>query len=250
MSDQFISDADGTAAAAPAPKKTALWEDFIDIFYAPSEVFARRINSGFFIPMLVVTVLVGLIFLATSSAMQPIMDAEFTRGMASAQKANPNMTEAQLQTAKSIGQTFAKIGAFVFMPIVIFLTGLFLWVVGKFFGAKETLGAALMVAAYANVIKVVASIAGAVQVLLLDTSSMNGIMRLSLGVGRFFDPDTTSPVVMALVGRLDVFTIWVTILLGIGLSVTGKISRANAMIAAALLWFLGAVPALLQALRQ
>jgi hypothetical protein len=250
MSDQFASDADGTAAAPPSPKKAALWEDFIDIFYAPSDVFARRINSGFFVPLLIVSVLVGLIFLATSSAMQPIMDAEFMRGIASAQKSNPNMTEAQLQTAKSVGQTFAKIGAFVFMPIVIFLTGLFLWVIGKFVGAKQTLGAALMVAAYANVIKVVGSIVGAVQLLLLDTSSMNGILRLSLGVGRFLDPDTASPVLIALVGRLDVFTIWVTILLGIGLAVTGKIPRSKAMIAAVILWFLGAVPALLGALRQ
>jgi hypothetical protein len=136
------------------------------------------------------------------------------------------------------------------MPIAIFFTGLFLWIVGKFFGAKQTLGAALMVAAYANVIKVLGAIIGAVEVLLLDTSSMNGVMRLSLGVGRFFDPDTTSPVLMALVGRIDVFTIWVTILLGIGLSVTGRISRANAMLAAAIVWILGALPTLLPALRQ
>jgi hypothetical protein len=87
MSDQSRSDAD--APIVPAPKKAALWEDFIDIFYMPSDVFARRATSGFGIPLVVVTVLVGLIFLATSSAMQPIMDAEFMRGIAAAQKANP-----------------------------------------------------------------------------------------------------------------------------------------------------------------
>ena len=27
------------------------WEDFIDIFYAPSSVFARRATSGFLLPM-------------------------------------------------------------------------------------------------------------------------------------------------------------------------------------------------------
>jgi hypothetical protein len=243
-----MSDADGLIV--PPPKKASLWEDFIDIFYAPSAVFARRATSGFGVPLLIVTVLVGLIFLATSSAMQPIMDAEFMRGIAAAQKANPNMTEAQIQTAKSIGEKFAKIAVFIFVPISIFLTGLALWVVGKFFGAKQTLGAALMVAAYANVVKVLGAIAGAIQVLLLDTSSMNGVLRLSLGVGRFFDPDATSPALLAIVGRLDVFTIWLTILLGIGLSVTGKISRSNAMVAAAIVWFLGALPALLGALRQ
>jgi hypothetical protein len=55
---------------------------------------------------------------------------------------------------------------------------------------------------------------------------------------------------LAVLGRVDVFTIWITILLGIGLSVTGKIPRSKAMIAAALVWAIGALPAVLQALRS
>jgi hypothetical protein len=46
-----------------------------------------------------------------------------------------------------------------------------------------------------------------------------------------------------------VFTIWVTVLLAIGLSVTGKIPRRRAAIAAGLVWLLGAVPLVLSALR-
>jgi hypothetical protein len=41
---------------------------------------------------------------------------------------------------------------------------------------------------------------------------LNGPFRVSLGLGRFFDPDIASPVLLALVGRINVFTIWVTIL--------------------------------------
>jgi len=39
----------------------------------------------------------------------------------------------------------------------------------------------------------------------------------------------------------------VTVLLAIGLSVTGKIPRSRAAIAGVIMWFLGAVPPLLQA---
>src|SRR5689334_15779429 len=46
------------AGAVPAAAPAAWWEDFMDIFYAPSQVYARRAGSGFGIPMLVVTVLV------------------------------------------------------------------------------------------------------------------------------------------------------------------------------------------------
>ncbi|MEO5816418.1 MAG: Yip1 family protein [Gemmatimonadaceae bacterium] len=245
-----MSESDPISAAneAPAPpKKAALWEDFIDIFYAPSDVFARRANSGFGIPMLVVVVLIGLIFYASRGLMQPIMDAEFTRSMA---KQSAKMTPEQLQMARSMNEKFAIIGIAVVMPILLFLLGLTTWVVGKFFDAKETLGAALMIACYAYFPKVVESVINAVQLLVLDPSSMNGRFRLSLGLGRFVDPDTASPVLLAALGRLDVFTIWVTILIGIGLSVTGKIPRSKAMIAAVVIWFVGALPTMLGALRQ
>ena len=57
-------------------------------------------------------------------------------------------------------------------------------------------------------------------------------------------------ILLALFGRVDVFTIWITILLAIGLSATGGISRSRAAMAAALVWLAGALPALSQALRS
>lgn len=84
----------------------------------------------------------------------------------------------------------------------------------------------------------------------MDPASLDGQYRVSIGPGRFLDPDTTSPLVLGLVGRLDVFTLWTTVLLAIGLSVTGRIPRRQAAMAAAIVWFVGAVPALLTALRS
>jgi hypothetical protein len=55
---------------------------------------------------------------------------------------------------------------------------------------------------------------------------------------------------LALLGRVDVFTIWVTVLLAIGLSVTGRISRSKAAIAAGIVWLVGALPGVLQATRR
>src|SRR5688500_7351713 len=45
--------------SSPVPEKAGVWEDFIDIFYAPSSVFARRANASVWPPLLVVTLLVG-----------------------------------------------------------------------------------------------------------------------------------------------------------------------------------------------
>jgi hypothetical protein len=250
MSEFSTSTGDGLDAAPTPVKPASRWEDFIDIFYAPSSVYARRANSGFGIPMLVVTVLIGVIFLANSGVMQPIMDAEFARGTAAAMKKNPQLTPEMMAKGRAIGETFAKIGAFIFVPIAMFLTGLVLWIVGKFFDAKQTLAAAIMVAAYAYVPRILENILNGVQGLLMDPASLDGRYRLSLGVGRFLDPNTTSPMLLALLGRVDVFTIWVTVLLAIGLAVTGKIPRSKAAIAAVLVWIIGALPAVLGAARS
>ena len=241
MTDLPTSSPAPAGATAPSPS-ASWWEDFIDIFYAPSQVFARRENSGFAIPMLVVTLLVALIAIANSGVMQPIMDAEFARATAAAMKKNPQVTAEMMAKGRSFGEAIAKFGAFVFVPVGIFLTGLVLWIVGKFFDAKQTLGAAIMVASYAFVPRIVEGVLNGVQGLLLDPATLNGRFRLSLGLGRFLDPDTASPVMLALLGRVDVFTIWVTILLVIGLSVTGHIPRAKAAIAGLVIWLVGALP--------
>jgi hypothetical protein len=237
-------DLPATASSTVSPASASKWEDFIDIFYAPAAVFARRMTSGFFVPMLVVTVLAGTLYLVNGAVWSQVMEAEMVRAQA---KSPQTLTPEQMQAARSFVLIVGKIGAFVLTPIAIFLTGLALWVCGKFFEAKQSLGQAVMVASYAYVPRIVEGVVTSVQGLLLDPSTFTGRWRVSLGVGRFLDPDATSPALLALVGRIDVFTIWVTVLLAIGLAVTGRISRVRAAIAAAIVWFVGALPLLLQA---
>ena len=240
---------DGTPAddvPVAAQPNASRWEDFIDIFYTPSSVFARRAASGFLLPMVVVTVLGGALYIMNSGVWSEVMDAEVTRAMA---RQSQQLTAEQLQKVRGFSETMAKVGAFVFVPIGIFLTGLMLWVCGKFVEAKQTIRQATMVAAFAFMPRIIEALVVAVQGLLLAPGSFNGRWKVLLGIGRFLDPDTTSPALLALVGRLDVFTIWVTVLLAIGLAVTGNISRGRAAIAAAIVWVLGALPLLLQAAR-
>jgi hypothetical protein len=249
MSDLSSStgDIDGAGAPTPTPPTPASrWEDFIDIFYAPSTVFARRAESGFGIPMLVVTLALGILFLVNAGVLQPLMDAEMARSMAK----NPNMTPEMMEKGRAIGMTIGKVAAFVFTPVMIFCVGLALWLCGKMVDAKESLAAALMVTAYAYVPKILEAVLGGVQGLLMDPASLNGRYRITLGVGRFFDPETTSPLLLAVVGRIDLFTIWVTVLLAIGLAVVGKIPRSRAAIAAVLVWVIGMLPGLLQGLKS
>ena len=239
------SDVDSTAIP-PKPEKSSLLDDFMDIFYAPSAVFARREKSSFWIPLLIVAALMGLIFFANRDLMEPIMDAEMTRAMA---KSGQQMTEDQLKAARAVGGVIGTIGAFITAPFMIMFVGLITWLVGKFFDSKQTLNAALVVTAFAYVPKVVEGILMRVQGTLLDTANFTSRFSFSLGAGRFLNQDTTNPFVYGLLGRLDVFTIWVTVLLVIGLSVTGKIPRSRAAIAGVVIWLIGALPQFAQGLR-
>lgn len=239
-----------TAAIPPATNNQAsLWEDFIDIFVSPSEVFERRRNAGFFIPLLVLAGLTVAITLVGRNALQPIFDSEFARGMAAAARKNPQMTDAQMASAQAISSKFMPIFLAFGALISPLLIGVVLWIVGKFVDAREDIGAACMIAVYALFPRVLDSLLRVVQAFLLDPSTLNGQYRVALSPARFFNPDSASPVLIALLGRIDLFTIWVTVLLAIGLSVVARIPRSRAAIAAAIVWVLGSLPAVLGALR-
>lgn len=232
-------------AAAPA----STWEDFIDIFYAPSQVFARREQGSVWIPLVVVTLLMGTLFYLNTGALQPIFDAEFDRGMAVAVRDNPKIPPETIERMRSVASRIGQVGMFVFVPLAIFGVGCATWLTGKLVDAKQTFHAALVVAAYAYVPRVLESAVNGMQGLFLDPAQLDGRFRLSLGPGRFLDPDTVSPMLLAFVGRLDLFTVWITVLIAIGLSVTGRIPLGRSAIAAALVWLIGGLPLMFQALR-
>jgi len=231
------------------PEKASLLDDFMDIFYAPSAVFARRANASFWIPLLTISVLLGVIYFANRDLIDPIVEAEFARGMAKNAQAQ-QMTADQMATARKFAGTLAMIFAFIGPPIAMLLLGVLIWIVGKFFDAKQTMNAAIVVAVFSYVPRVIEGVVNRVEGLFVDTSALNSRYSLTLGLGRFFNPDTASPILLGLVGRIDVFTIWITVLIAIGFAVTGKISRGKAAIAAAIVWLVGALPTLASALRS
>ena len=238
-----------TQAAPAATPRAAVWEDFIDIFYAPSAVFRRRETGNFFIPLAVITILCGVLFSLNSGALQPMFDAEFDRQMATAMRQNPNIPPEAVERMRGFALRIQQVAMFIFMPIAIFGVGVTTWLVGKLVDATQTFRAALVVAAYAHAPRIVDSVLHGIQGLFLDPAELDGRFRLSFGVGRFLDPDTVSPLLLAVVGRIDLITIWITVLVAIGLCVTGRIPLRKAAIAAAIVWFVGGLPLIIPALR-
>jgi hypothetical protein len=236
---------------APPAERAAMWEDFLEIFIKPAAVFERRKASGFIVPLLVLTVVFGLLFFGLKGAFQPIMQAENARAIAKVIAKNPQLTEemrdAMTQRAASTGK-FAPLFAALFLPVAVLLVGLASWAAGKVVGAAVSLGAATMIATYSYFPRLLELLVGGAQALLLPEDQLVGRSSTSLGLARPLDPDTTSSMVMALALRVDVFTLWITFLIAVGLRVVGKVPMSRALAAAAIVWVLGALPGVLGAL--
>lgn len=233
--------------STPAPLEPASrWEDFLDILYAPAAVFERRRGSGFGWALVAVTVLMAILFYASQGPLEPAFSADFRRAMETSDA--PRMTGAQAAAAERMAGTFGLLAVAIGFPIGVLLIGAVLWLVGKAFGSVATYGMAALVATYSQVPRLLQQVAALLQGLLLDDAALDSYWRVSVGPARFFDPDTTSVAMLALLGRFDLFVLWSTVLLAIGLAVVGRISRGEAAVAAAVVWVLGVAPALLGAL--
>jgi|SRR5437867_1412155 len=239
-----------TVATTPAPaEKSSLWEDFIDILFSPVSVFRRRERDSWIKPMLILTVAIAVIVFASRGVMQPVMDAEFEK-VADQMRRNPQITEDVIEKTRGFMQITTLVGSLIIFPITICLVAFVTWIVGKLVDARQELHAAFVVATYAMVPRIVQGILNAVQGLLLKPEQLNGVTRLSFSPARSLDPTTASPLLLQLLNRLDLFTIWVTVLIGIGIYVTGRVSKQRATIAAVLIWVVGSIPAIIGALRQ
>ena len=241
---------ESTAPAAVAPK-TSFWEDVFDIFVTPAAVFRRRQNSSVWPPMLFVAIAIGIIVFATFNTLQPIFDAEYSRAMAKAIAKNPQNAQATtdaMNRFRSVGENFGRYGVGVIIMVTMFVLGTIAWVLGKMFGSKQTYNAALVVAAWSYMPRVLGTLINGVQGLLMDPENLKGQLSISLSPARFMDPDTSNQILYQMAGRLDLITIWVTVLLAIGLHVTGRVSKGSAAVFGVLIWLVGSLPMIRQAL--
>lgn len=229
-------------------KKAGVFDDFVDIVMSPSKVFERRQDGKFGTHLLILTVLCVVLFFVFKNAMEPIFDAEFSRNAAKMMEKNPNMTSEQLEIGRKMGGTFAGVGFAVIFPIGVMLVGVALWAIGKAFGAALTAKQSIFIATISQVPTVIGMILGAIQAMLLPADKLTSQYSIGFSAARFMDPDATNAGVLGLIGRIDLIGIWIIILMGIGLSVIGKIDRPRAWAVAAIAWVVAVLPFLIPAL--
>ncbi len=227
-------------AASEGPP--SVWEDLLEIFYAPRAVFERRRETPAFGLALVAFVVAAVaLAIAFRSLMDPIFDAEFKRGMAQAMQQNPKLTEAQMLKGKEFFEKFSVLIIGVSSLVIPLLLGLTVWLVGQVVGATTQVGQAMMIGVYGYFPRILENLIGAAQLVVLPDDAITSRYSVTLGIGRFLDVAHANPIVLALLGRVDLFTLWITVLLAVGLAVTGRLSKEQTAAAGAMLWIAGAL---------
>lgn len=219
--------------AKPAP----LWEDFIDIFYAPSTVYERRRDANPWPMILLITALITLISVLTFNSLAPVYESEIRTQFTKMMAANPQMTSDMVDSQVKIQMFFRRWGG-VFFIVGVLLMSLVVWLLGRITGAKElTYTRSMVVFTWASIVAVVSMLVLGIQGLVLDVSTITSLDKLGLSPARFMEKDTPSAFVYGMVKALDPFAIWSAILMGIGVRVTGRGTK-NTAIAFAATWII------------
>lgn len=255
--------ASADATSASPAKPAALWEDLIDIFTSPSQVFARRRDGRFWLPLLVFTLITAATFYVGRPVLRPAFERQMSVQVAKIQ-ANPGIPADQKEAASNrirgaIDSPYAILFPTLGLPIILFVTALTLWLVSKGFGSEASLGQAMAVTSIAGIPRAVLGLMVAAVSLALNREA-GTMYGTTAGPAAVLGGDA-SPVLAAALSRLDVGVLWHTVLLGIGIAlmgravrridgpaVEGQITRGRGLSAAFVVWALAGAAIVVQAI--
>lgn len=235
-----------TQPGAPAPETASIAEDFVDIFYAPSTVYARRDKGGYGWTLLIICVLAILFTFAARGTITNALEGDISRAMAEQVAKNPQLAD-RLESMKAMQMKISTFTMMIATPIAIVVVAFLTWLSAKFVSAKINWTQAMTIVTLAFIPRLLNSLILAAQGLLMDTSSVDSMMKLSFSPARFMSPEG-SKAMLALASRFDVFVLWSTVLIGIGIAVMGKLPRVKGFVGGAIVWAIAGALAIVPAL--
>lgn len=222
-------------------KKASLWEDIIDVFVAPADLYRRHAQDTFVKPWLIVSVLGAVLYYAFITANKALQAAAMQ-----AQLAKQGLTEVPAQ-AQGFANVMANLGG-IMVPIVylamFLLLGFAIWIVGMLAKGGPTFRQSVMIPAWAGmVIPLSQVLLGVLITLKLNSGEeLSAVRDASTGVLRFVGGDSLSPILQSALGIVDIFWIWQAVLWFIALKTICSWPAGKAAAVAGVTWLLVALP--------
>jgi hypothetical protein len=241
------------AAATVPAKQASVWEDFVDIFYAPSSVFARRRDGRWGLAFVFYSIVGIILMVAARPMLQPMFDQQM-RLQAEAMRSNPDMSAEQRERmAETMGgmsdSPWLVVPLALAFPLGVLIGGVVLWMVSKLFGSQQSLGQSMMVATYSNYPRLLVLLVTLAIFYALGTGGVGDPYEQGISPAMLL-PEGSSIYMKALFSRLELGAIWVTVLMGIGTYTVGRVSKASAIGVAVVMWILATLAVMGSAVRQ
>jgi len=214
----------GDAIEHPAEADTpalSFPERLMGIFISPGETLedvARK--PGFWAPL--IALVLGAVAVSESMLWKIGMERMVRMGIEQSSRASsmsPEQMDQAVRQGARIGGILAHFGGLLGAPIyLLILAGLGILTVNLIFGAPTKFKTVFSVICYANLVSLLGSLMGVAVILFGDPDHFNPQNPVPSNVGFFLNPTQVSKPLYALASSPDIFTIWMLILVAIGLS--------------------------------
>jgi len=245
-----VSDLPGSAPPAPAPKPNS-FQRVIGVLFSPNETFASIARQpDWLVPLaliLVVSLVSGIVFAQRVDFGAPIREA---------MEQNKNVTPEQAERAVRIGGSVAKVITYfapVLSLIALLIIAAVLLLAFRVLGGEGDFRQALSVTSYSWMPGLIKSIILTAIIAARGASAADlaTLLRSNLA---FLVPMKDNPLLFALLSKIDVFTIWLVVLMVVGFSFVSKFSKAKSAAVVVSLWvvatLLGLIGPAIQMLRR
>jgi hypothetical protein len=215
MGDVMVKPADADTPAQSFPER------LMGIFISPAETLADVARKPDFVAPLILGVLGAIAVTETmlwKIGMERIVRTSIEQsGRASSM--SPEQVDQAVRQGASIGAIVAHIGAVVGAPIfLLILAGLGLLIVNLIFGAQTKFKTVFSLICYANLVSLLGSLMAVAVILFGDPEHFNAQSPVPSNVGFFLNPREVSKPLYSLASSADIFTIWLLILIAVGLA--------------------------------
>jgi hypothetical protein len=227
MGDAVVKPADAEAPAQSFPER------LLGVFISPKETFADVARKpGFVAPLItlmIAAVAVTEVMLWKIGAERIVRMSMEQSGQAS--RMSPEQLDQAVTTAAKITGIAMHVGGVVGVPIyLLILAGLGILIANVIFGAQVKFGTVVSLVCYANLVSLLSSLMALAMMLFGDLEHFNVQNPIPTNPGFFLNVTEVSKPLYAFASSIDIFPIWIMILLGIGLSEgTGRKVKASSI---------------------
>jgi hypothetical protein len=218
---------DGTdATGTPEPQQSGLFDTWLNLYFAPRQAFEAIVSRPRILVPLILVIAISLVFVAIW--VSHVDAVEFLKTQMQDSGQWDKMSAQQREGALQFGPKFFKIQAWVMPPVVTLLwyvisTAYFLVACRFFYGASTKFKTLFSINVWAGLaISALATPLMLVTLFLKGDWNINPQEAFQANLAMFLDKSETARWLWSLAGSIDLFSLWLIVMLSIGLGVAMK----------------------------